>query len=150
MKLRTLAFPALGALSIFAIGALSGYQMGSVRGRSESMETATLRAQLLRDQNTCVYLGLAARASAAGNTRKSEHLLRLHLFGAALEIQQALDSGAAGRAGFDRASEEAILKDIARIFWSDPTWIDSLDEDPVRRHLKPQLQAMFDRYKPEI
>jgi hypothetical protein len=148
MKPRPLAVLAAGALAIFALGALSGYQMGSSKGRAESTKAAKTKAQLLCAEASCVYLTLAARADKAGNTAMAQRLQKLHLFGAALEIQRALDSGDADQAGYDRASGEGVIKDVAAIFWSDPAWIDTLDGDPLRRHLKPEVQAMFNRYRP--
>jgi hypothetical protein len=132
------------------VGSFACYQQGLLQGKKEGAETASIRANYLRAQNTCVYLALAMSHAQAGRSADADRHRDLLLFGSALDIQEALDSVALERAGIDRADAERVLKGVAEIFWRNPASINILDGDVARAHLKPKLQAVFDRYKPGV
>lgn len=140
-------FALLSALLVLS-GSFGGYQLGLQQGKKEGREIGKTRALFALKLNTCVYLSLAMSNAQSGHPEEAERIRNLLFFSAVLELQEALDSGEAGRAGVDRADAERVLKGASEIFWRDPSSIDILDGDTARRPLKPKLQAVFDRYKP--
>jgi hypothetical protein len=133
--------------AFLAGGAFGGFFWGYSKGLQEGFETGATQAQYHQNITNSVYLTLAARKLEAGDQREADRIRHLLLFGSALDIRNAIDSGSLSKETLEKTPPEGVLKEVAAYYWRHPETIKILDDDPARRHLKPRLLSLFEEYK---
>jgi hypothetical protein len=146
MKLSVI-LPLIGGACL-AIGICGGYALGHRNGRQDGFETGCARAQYHQNLTNAVYLTLAAKKVEAGDPEEADRLRNLLLFGSALDIKNAIDSGSMPEDELQRTPSEGVITEVAAYYWRHPETIGILDDDPARQHLKPRLLSLFEQYKP--
>ena len=135
----------LGAGLLAGLGA---YQFGLEKGRKQGEAAQEARSQLTHNLNTAVYLTLAARKEEAGEVAEAEELRQLLLYGSALDLQHAIDSGQLSPSELSRTPTAGVLDEVAAYFRRHPDSLTAIEQDPVRKHLVSQLKELTDRRDP--
>jgi hypothetical protein len=130
------------------LAGLGAYQFGWEKGRKQGEAVQEARSQLGHNLNNAVYLTLAAKKEETGQPAEAEKIRQLLLYGSALDMQHVIDSGVLSPAELSRTHTAGVLAEVAAYFHRHPDSLTHIEQDPVRKHLVPELKALMDRYDP--
>ncbi len=130
------------------LAGLAAHQFGLEKGRKQGEAVQEARSQLAHNLTNAVYLTLAAKKEEAGEITEAEKIRQLLLYGSALDIQHAIDSGQLSPADLSRTPTAGVLDEVAAYFRRHPDSLTAIGQDPSRRHLVPQLKELLDRHDP--
>jgi hypothetical protein len=145
------ASPAAWLTALLGVGILAGlvsYQFGRENGRKQGEAVQQERSKLAHGINNVVYLTLAAKKEEAGETTTAERTRHLLLYGSAMDMQDAIDSGKLSPAELSESSTEGVLSEVADYFHRHPDSVTPIEQDPFTKQLVPELKALMERYGP--
>ena len=137
---------AIGISAALTAGGYGCYRLGYNQGHKQGRDLGAIEKDYYRTLNNVVFLTYADKREAAGDKQMAARLRRLMLLGSVQTLQEVIDSGQIDRATMEWGRPNVFLAEVASDFRRDPNFLDILDNDPARKHLKPKLIAIFDRH----
>jgi hypothetical protein len=118
------------------------------KGREQGQAMQEARSQLAHNLTNAVYLTLAAKKEEAGEVAQAERLRQLLLYGSALDMQHAVDSGQLSLVELRIWSISGVMDEVAAYSRRHPDSLTSIEQDASRRHLLAELKELMDRHDP--
>ena len=133
-------------LGVGFVAGLVSYRFGLEKGHQQGEAVQQERSKLAHGINNVVYLTLAAKKEEAGETATAERTRHLLLYGSAMDMQDAIDSGKLSPIELSKSSTDGVLSEVADYFHRHPDSVTPIEQNPFTKRLVPELKALMERY----